>query len=200
VEESRRERKKRQTRQLIVATALELFEKQGYEATTVAQIAAAADVDPKTFFNYFPSKEDVLFGDANRDQALLDEAISSRRPRDSPADLLARLFERAVAIQAADPEPPWDRSLVYRLVTTTPDLRAKLLSLTFDLQDQIAEALLEAFPESLTPTTAAAATGAFMGAMQAAVITGLRTGASADELRDAAETGMEIAVRGLREL
>ena len=58
--EGRRERKKRQLRAHIYETARKLFLKHGYEATTVAQIAEAADVAPATFFNYFASKSEVL--------------------------------------------------------------------------------------------------------------------------------------------
>ncbi len=50
-----RERKKQKTRESIQRTALRLFGKQGYEATTVEQIAAAAEISPSTFFNYFPA-------------------------------------------------------------------------------------------------------------------------------------------------
>jgi AcrR family transcriptional regulator len=58
-----RERKKQKTRETIVNVALELFCKQGYEQTTIAEIADAADVSPRTIFAYFPSKEDILFCD-----------------------------------------------------------------------------------------------------------------------------------------
>jgi AcrR family transcriptional regulator len=58
--EGRRQRKKRQLRGHIYETARQLFLKHGYQATTVAQIAAAADVAPATFFNHFASKSAVL--------------------------------------------------------------------------------------------------------------------------------------------
>jgi AcrR family transcriptional regulator len=58
-----RERKKRQTRASIVATALAHFSTRGYHATTVADIAAAADVSERTVFGYFATKEDILFAD-----------------------------------------------------------------------------------------------------------------------------------------
>jgi AcrR family transcriptional regulator len=58
-----RERKKRQTRDRVRREAYRLFAEHGYEATTVDQIAEAAEISPSTFFRYFPTKEDVVIQD-----------------------------------------------------------------------------------------------------------------------------------------
>jgi len=58
-----RERKKAKTRAAIREQALRLFREQGYQGTTVEQIAAAAEISPATFFRYFPTKEDVVLQD-----------------------------------------------------------------------------------------------------------------------------------------
>src|SRR6267378_1608724 len=58
-----RERKKQKTRDTIIKVALELFAERGYEETTIAEIADAAEISPRTIFAYFPSKEDILFYD-----------------------------------------------------------------------------------------------------------------------------------------
>jgi AcrR family transcriptional regulator len=82
-----RERKKVRTRLAIEDAALELFEEQGYETTTVEEIAARADVSTTTFFRYFPSKGEVLLSDHGQELPALRQAIVDRPDRES--DLVA---------------------------------------------------------------------------------------------------------------
>jgi AcrR family transcriptional regulator len=67
--EGLRARKKRAARETIAATARRLFAERGFDAVTVAEVAAAADVSEKTVFNHFPTKEDLAF--AGREQGLI---------------------------------------------------------------------------------------------------------------------------------
>ncbi|MGW7578899.1 TetR/AcrR family transcriptional regulator [Streptomyces sp. NPDC054765] len=76
-----RERKKIQTRQAIRRAAYRLFDEQGYDATPVDQIAAAADFSPSTVFRYFPAKEDIVLTDEY--DAVLETGIRAR-PVDEP--------------------------------------------------------------------------------------------------------------------
>ncbi|MFE4974032.1 TetR family transcriptional regulator [Kitasatospora sp. NPDC056651] len=78
---SLRERKKLKTRQTIRREAYRMFTEQGYENTTVEQIAAAAEISPSTFFRYFATKEDLVLSD-EYDPALITALLA--RPSDEP--------------------------------------------------------------------------------------------------------------------
>jgi len=73
-----RERKKQRTRETIARAAHELFAERGYHATTLPDIAEAADVSTRTIFSYFPSKEDILFSDFTVMKETLAQALAER--------------------------------------------------------------------------------------------------------------------------
>jgi AcrR family transcriptional regulator len=73
-----RERKKERTAHAIEEAALGLFEERGFAATTIADIAEAADISPRTFFAYYPSKESVLFADFDPVVQSLSEFLDAR--------------------------------------------------------------------------------------------------------------------------
>ena len=117
-----RERKRAQTRRTIQEQALRLFGDQGYDATTVKQIAAAAGVSHMTFFRYFPTKEDVVLSD---DYDPMLEQLIKARPADEPVvnSIQAAIAEGFRLVYAADRATILER---VRLLLSTPALRARL--------------------------------------------------------------------------
>jgi AcrR family transcriptional regulator len=91
--EGLRERKKQRTREQIIEAAMGLFAERGYHATTIADIAEAADVAPRTFFSYFPSKEAVVFHNVDRDLDSLASALRDRLPGETAFDALRRWID-----------------------------------------------------------------------------------------------------------
>lgn len=83
-----RERKKRRTYETIARVALDLFEAQGFRATTIAQIAEAADVSPRTVSAYFPAKEDLVFPHSADAMERLEERLRDRAPGEYAVDAL----------------------------------------------------------------------------------------------------------------
>jgi AcrR family transcriptional regulator len=137
-----RERKKARTREALEDAALALFTKQGFDGTTVEEIADACEVSPRTFFRYFPTKEDVLFADADTKRerlvAVLAEQPLDRAPlpaleaamralivdyRDDRATLVARtkVLEGSSQLQAfkAQRQRGWEAAVVDALEQRT---------------------------------------------------------------------------------
>lgn len=173
---SLRERKRARTRQALVEAAAELFARRGYEATTVADIAAAADIGTRTFFGHFASKEEVLFPEADQRVAAAVAAIDARGPADRPADVLVRALAHP-DVTASDDLVGRFAALRLHLIRTVPAVRGRALQLQQDAQREIARHLHAAYPDELDEVTAAALVGAFVGAV----------GAALDALLDVAE-------------
>src|SRR6266508_2541154 len=97
-----RERKKQQTWGLIAQTAHRLFQEHGFDAVTVADVAREADVARKTVFNYFPTKEDLVYSGLEFFEARLLDAIRERKPGESILAAFARLVTESRGLLAAD--------------------------------------------------------------------------------------------------
>jgi len=133
-------RKKERTRQQLAEAAAELFYERGYAATTVDDIVAAVDVSPRTFFRYFPTKEDlvVALGATSLDQFL--DALQSR-PLDEPLQkAVAKAIEQSLA-------PGWEDTTRVRsfltLLRETPALRARWLEEAYGKRDLMAEVIAQ---------------------------------------------------------
>lgn len=154
----RRERKKVETRRAIRDAALALALESGVEGLTVAQVSEAADVAPRTFFNYFSCKEDALVTDGADAGAQLREAIIARPDDEAPVDSLrAAVIESAlVAGMQSGREQMLQRQ---RLIQSNPGLLARQLAQFAMVERGLAEGVAERAgldPDDLRPATLAA--------------------------------------------
>src|ERR1700756_655300 len=117
-----RERKKIKTRQAIRRSAFRLIDENGYAATTVEQIAEAAEVSPSTFFRYFPSKESLLLAD-DLDPLIL-AAFRAQPPDLSPGQAIRRAYQTTMA--GLSPEQLEFENTRQRLIFSIPELKAAL--------------------------------------------------------------------------
>ncbi|MEV6156955.1 TetR family transcriptional regulator [Nonomuraea sp. NPDC052129] len=197
-EPGHRERKKLRTRRALVEAAVRLFEEKGYDNTTVADIAAAADVAPRTFFTYFPSKEDVLFLPVEGRSEALVATLADHPPGEPPGQALLRLYDAIVRSQAESDGLDIVLSPVRaRLIMTEPALRARAVTLMSDAQPRLAKALHQAYSDQLDLITAAAAVGSFLGAITSAEMIARERGDSPEQVMGAGRKAVEIVARGL---
>jgi AcrR family transcriptional regulator len=117
-----RERKKLKTKTTIQREAMRLFKKQGYGATTVEQIAEAAEISPSTFFNYFPTKEDVVLFD-QYDPMMLELLTSNAVPTESLGQSIKRALDGFAGAFERDREIILERAT---LGLEVPEIRARL--------------------------------------------------------------------------
>jgi AcrR family transcriptional regulator len=188
-----RERKKQRTRQAIATAALRLFAERGYEETTIADIAAAADVSPRTFFSYFPSKDDVVF--AEIDDRLAEVAERLRRtPRETPMETIRRSIVDVLEAVAA--EHPDYGGVQVALVLERPGLRARAMQRLMDAQESI-EALFRDLCPGISEIDAVAAAGIAIGGMQAVVAHCRREGYDPISMRTALDRAVDLVENGL---
>jgi AcrR family transcriptional regulator len=117
-----RERKKLRTRDAIADAALRLFAEHGFDAVTLTQIAAAADVGARTLFRYFPDKEELLFGDDDGVRDVLAAALAAR-PRGEPPAGAAR--EALLTLLPLWQEGQEKGRLRQAVIAASPALRAR---------------------------------------------------------------------------
>jgi AcrR family transcriptional regulator len=121
-----RERKKTRTRELIAETARTLFSERGFEAVTVAEIARAADVSPQTIFNYFPTKEDLVYWRLEAFEAELLAAVRDRPEGEPVIAAFGRFVRRPRGLLAEGDAGARDRLAgITRMIAGSPALLAR---------------------------------------------------------------------------
>lgn len=163
-----RERKKSRTRDALIAAAHRLFRERGFEATTVDEVAAAAEVSRRTYFRYFPTKEAVLFPSRAARLARFRRLLAERPVGETPLGAVRR------ACLAVAGDYMADRARVvseYRIIQASPALIAHELELDLEWEDAIAEAFIARWPgapdaERRARVWAAAAMGAIRATLR----------------------------------
>jgi AcrR family transcriptional regulator len=154
-----RERKKARTRASLREHALRLFGEQGYHATTVEQIAAAAEVSPSTFFRYFPTKEDLVLQD-DMDTRMI-EALE-RQPAEFGPITAVRAATREVfaSYTAADLNLISENAT---LTVTVPEIRARAMDEFARTIAVVSEALAKRAGRPADDLTVRTTAGAIVG-------------------------------------
>jgi AcrR family transcriptional regulator len=170
--EGLRERKKAKTRWAIQEHAMRLFGEQGYAATTIDQIAAAAEISPSTFFRYFATKEDVVVQDQYDDLF-----VTAFRAAGGTPDPIAALRSMVGAAFEHMPADEWARSgQRAALVLAEPALRSRSVDNFVAVAGRCRDALAETTGRPVDDPGVAALVGAFTGVLLSIAVSVSETG------------------------
>ena len=162
-----RERKKAKTRAAIREQALRLFQEQGYQATTVEQIAAAAEISPATFFRYFPTKEDVVLQDDV--DVLTLEVFDAQPPELSP--VAAVRAAAATTFARLTPQELARFRETTELTLAVPELRARAIDEFVRTIEVMAAAVARRTGHAPDDFAVRNLAGAMVGVIMASVLT-----------------------------
>lgn len=183
-----RERKKIKTRQAIRREAFRLIEENGYAATTVEQIADAAEVSPSTFFRYFPSKESLLLAD-DLDPLIL-AAFNAQPPDLSPTEAIRRAYEDVMARLPA--EQLEFENTRQRLMFSIPELKAAMYDEYYRTVNVMAELIGRRIGRPANDFEVRVFVGALTGAMMAAFDNAPQTADTIYRALDFVDAGMPL--------
>lgn len=162
-----RERTRRLAQTELTSVAQDLFLEHGYESTTVDQIAAAAGMSKRTFFRYFPSKDDLVIGKYDLFGDRMADALDAR-PMDEPVwESLRRVFDITLDYVRDDQQRARNEAMD-RIVQSTPQLTARYLEKLQRVQVLLVGRVAERLGQSPSDPRPAAIVGAAFACLQAA--------------------------------
>jgi AcrR family transcriptional regulator len=188
-----RERKKAKTRALIQEHALRLFREQGYDETSIEEIAEAAEVSPSTVFRYFPTKPDLVIYD-DLDERMI-EAFRAQPPELNALQALRASFRSGFGGLAGEEMAlQLERE---RLLRGVPELQSAMLGEFARTVGEIAELVAERAHRPADDDAVLALAGAVMGIAIAAWFA-VDEDAPAERFLDRVDAGMALLESGFR--
>jgi AcrR family transcriptional regulator len=186
-----RERKKARTRASVQSIALELFSKQGYDATTIEQISTFAEISESPFFRCFPTKEDLVISD-DLDPVVIG-TFKSLPPEIGVVEALRLSLRKSFGDLSLEQRA--EQSNRVELVLSVPALRAAAISQFADMMTAISEAIAERTGRESTDFQIRVLAGAIVGAGMA-MMSAMVDDPAADpmELMDAALAQLEAGL------
>jgi AcrR family transcriptional regulator len=201
-----RERKKQRTRQLIAETARRLFAERGFEAVSVSEIAREAEVSEATVFNYFPTKEDLVYQGMEAFEQELLVAIRERPLGEPVVEAFGRFVTQPRGFLAAGDEASKQTLIAAsRMIAASPALRAREGQILARYTESVAALLQEETGTDLSDVRAWVVANALVG-LHGALITYVRTrllegvpdvGRLARDVRREGNQALELLRRGL---
>lgn len=162
-----RELKKQRTRIALIDAALELFLKQGYERTTIDEIVAAVEVSQRTFFRYFATKEDVVFGVMSEYDRMMVETIRSRPPGETPEQsLIASMHDVLLNVEEGDEVEVERVRRLREVIETTPALVVAQLARHLEIQRTLTEEIARRMGIPATDLRPATLVAIYMAALR----------------------------------
>jgi AcrR family transcriptional regulator len=177
-----RERKKQRTREAIVDAALRLFDERGFDQTTIADIAEAADIAPRTFFGYFPSKEDVVFANFPRLFDALSDRLRDRSDSETAIDALRAWI--VSLLEEMDPADDRERCRK-RLIGDSEALAAHNRALMGRMEDLLVENIARDLGDRADDVRPRMIASAVIGALGALDVKGVEQSESAPTKEEA---------------
>jgi AcrR family transcriptional regulator len=190
-----RQRRKALTREEIIDAAIDLFERKGYEATTVDDIAEAADVSPRTFFRYFDSKFEVALAGKAPDGNDPAPYFTARPANETVLQAIRSTIREKLVKEAGTSDKLRTRQL--RVVLKTPSLLAMAREHFHRGDDEMVRAVaarLGVDEDELRPRVIVAAAG---GTIWAVIERWIESGGESDTLGPMLDEAFEILERGL---
>jgi AcrR family transcriptional regulator len=198
-----RERKKQRTREAILETALLLFSERGFDAVSVAEIADAVEVSVRTVYNYFPTKEHLVFDRMEAFEQALLAAVRERAPGESALEAFRR-FVLTSSVRLEAKEASEVVATAARMITASPALQAHEREVLSRYTHSLAALLAEETGASADKVEPWIAANALMGVHRALLddarrqaLAGRRAARLASDVRRTAERALALLEQGL---